>query len=47
MLLVGTVATDDQGAFSGRVTIPASVTLGDYDLVARTTGDSRCGASSP
>jgi transglutaminase-like putative cysteine protease len=46
MLLVGTVATDDRGAFSGRVTVPSSVTLGDYDLVARTTGDSRCGAST-
>ncbi|MGH7436139.1 MAG: hypothetical protein ACRENE_10740, partial [Polyangiaceae bacterium] len=46
MLLVGTVATDDRGAFSGRVTVPASVTLGDYDLVARTAGDQRCGAST-
>jgi hypothetical protein len=45
MLLVGTLATDDQGQFAGRVAVPGSVTLGDYDLVARTSGDSRCGAS--
>jgi transglutaminase-like putative cysteine protease len=46
MLLVGTLATDDQGDFAGRVVVPASVTLGDYDVVARTAGDSRCGASA-
>ena len=44
-LLVGTLATADGGDFAGRVGLPGSVTLGDYDLVARTSGDSRCGAS--
>jgi transglutaminase-like putative cysteine protease len=46
-VLVGTVATDDQGDFAGRVVVPSSVSLGDHDLVARTAGDSRCGAGGP
>ncbi len=43
--LLGTLATDDEGAFAGGVVVPGSVALGDYDLVARTAGDSRCGRS--
>lgn len=43
--LLGTLATDDEGAFSGGVVVPGSVALGDYDVVARTAGDSRCGRS--
>lgn len=45
-ILVGTLATDDQGDFAGHVVVPPSVVLGDYDIVARTSGDARCGASS-
>jgi transglutaminase-like putative cysteine protease len=45
MILVGTLATDDQGDFAGRVVVPSSVSLGDYDVVARTAGDARCGPS--
>jgi transglutaminase-like putative cysteine protease len=40
---VGTLATDDQGAYAGAVTVPAGVPPGDYDVVARTPGDTRCG----
>jgi hypothetical protein len=47
LVQIGTLATDDQGDFDGRVVVPASVTLGDYDVVARTGGDSRCGPSVP
>ncbi len=39
---VGTLATGDDGTFSG-VVVPAAVPLGDYDLVAETPGDARCG----
>ncbi len=39
---VGTLATGDDGTFAG-VIVPAAVPLGDYDLVAETPGDSRCG----
>jgi transglutaminase-like putative cysteine protease len=43
---LGTLATDDDGAFEGTV-VPSEVPLGDYDVLAETRGDSRCGASSP
>lgn len=40
---VGTLATDDKGAFSGTIVVPSSVALGDHRVIARTTGDGRCG----
>jgi transglutaminase-like putative cysteine protease len=40
---VGSLATDDKGAYAGAVTIPPSLPPGDYDVVARTPGDARCG----
>jgi transglutaminase-like putative cysteine protease len=43
---LGTLATDDKGAFEGTV-VPSGVPLGDYDVTADTRGDARCGASSP
>ena len=43
---LGTLATDDDGAFEGTV-VPSGVALGDYDVTAETRGDSRCGASTP
>jgi transglutaminase-like putative cysteine protease len=46
LLFLGTLATDDDGAFAGGVVVPATVALGDYTIVARTTGDSVCGASA-
>jgi transglutaminase-like putative cysteine protease len=39
---VGTLATGDDGAFAG-IVVPVGVPLGDYDLIAETPGDSRCG----
>ncbi len=43
---LGTLATDDDGAFEGAV-VPSAVPLGDYEVTAETRGDSRCGASAP
>jgi hypothetical protein len=44
MLLLGTMATGDDGYYVGGIVVPGSTPLGDYDVVARTPGDSRCGA---
>lgn len=41
--ILGTLATDDSGHYAGTVEVPRSVTVGDYDLVAATSGDGRCG----
>lgn len=41
--ILGTLATDESGRFSGTVEVPRAVTVGDYDLVAATSGDGRCG----
>lgn len=43
MVLLGTVATGEDGRFTGGVVVPGSTPLGDYDVVARTPGDARCG----
>ena len=43
-LLLGTLATGDDGSFAGAIVVPGSTPLGDYDVVARTPGDSRCGS---
>jgi hypothetical protein len=43
MILLGTVATGDDGAYTGGIVVPGTTPLGDYDLVARTPGDARCG----
>jgi len=45
-LYIGTLATDDDGVFAGSLVVPLSFALGDYDVVASTTGDTRCGAST-
>jgi len=41
-VVVGSVSTDEQGKFDGAVVVPRDVSLGDYDLVLATPGDSRC-----
>ncbi len=46
LLFLGTLATNDDGAFAGAIVVPASIPLADYDVVARTTGDTRCGAGT-
>jgi hypothetical protein len=43
-LALGTLATDEKGAFDGSVVVPTSLALGEYDVFAHTPGDSRCGA---
>ena len=40
---LGALATAEDGRYDGALVVPASVPLGDYDLVARTDGDARCG----
>jgi hypothetical protein len=42
--LLGTMATGDDGSFAGGIVVPAEAPLGDYDVLARTPGDARCGA---
>jgi hypothetical protein len=42
--VLGRLATGDDGVFSDQVVVSAEAPLGDYDVVARTTGDERCGA---
>jgi hypothetical protein len=42
-LRFGTAATGDDGAFAGGGVVPASASLGDYDVVATAPGDARCG----
>ena len=40
---VGTAVTDDKGAFTGTIVVPSTVALGDHRVVAKTSGDGRCG----
>jgi transglutaminase-like putative cysteine protease len=41
-LHLGTLATDDRGAFEGTVMLPADAPLGDYDVVATSAESGRC-----
>ncbi len=44
---IGSLATDDDGNYSGAVVVPlAQVDVGDYDVVVSTPGDARCGPGS-
>ena len=40
----GTLATGDHGEFAGAVVVANATPLGDYDVLVRTGGDTRCGA---
>ena len=42
-LPLGSLATDGEGKYDGSLVVPSSVPLGDYDLYAHTSGDTRCG----
>jgi hypothetical protein len=42
-LSLGVVATDEKGAFKGALVVPRTASLGEYDVVARTRGNTRCG----
>jgi transglutaminase-like putative cysteine protease len=41
--LVGSLSTDERGAYDGSVVIPRELGLGDYELFLRTPGGARCG----
>ncbi|NOU30523.1 MAG: transglutaminase domain-containing protein [Polyangiaceae bacterium] len=42
-IVLGSLATDENGIFAGDVSVPSSFPVGDYDLTAQTMGDARCG----
>jgi transglutaminase-like putative cysteine protease len=44
-LRVGSVATDAKGTYVGALVVPSNVPVGDYEVVASTAGDMRCGRS--
>jgi hypothetical protein len=43
LTLLGTLATGDDGAFDGSLVVPSSTLVGDYDVIAKTAGNARCG----
>jgi hypothetical protein len=45
-VLLGTLATRDDGSFAGGIVVPGTTPLGDYEVVARTPGDGRCGSGA-
>lgn len=45
-VILGRLATDDRGAYDGPLLLPTSMPLGDYDVRAKTAGDTRCGPGS-
>ena len=44
--LLGTLASDDDGVFEGGIVLRNEMPLGDYDVLAKTPGDARCGAGA-
>lgn len=44
--LLGTLVTDDEGRYSGAVTVPNTVPVGDYELFAVTPGSQECAAGN-
>ena len=43
LMAIGAVPADENGNFNGAVTVPLEIDVGDYEVVASTPGDSRCG----
>jgi transglutaminase-like putative cysteine protease len=43
---LGSLATSSDGSYAGSLAIPADAPLGDYEVVAKTAGDSRCGGGA-
>ena len=41
---IGALPADDKGRFSGTVTVPLGLEVGDYDVSVTTPGTARCGA---
>jgi hypothetical protein len=44
LTFLGSLATASDGTFVGAVVVPASVPVGDYEVIARTAGNTRCGS---
>jgi hypothetical protein len=44
---LGALSTGDDGAYEGALVVPNGAALGEYDVVARTNGDARCGKGGP
>ncbi len=40
---IGTIATDDKGAFDASITLQSSLAVGEYDVRAYTQGNTKCG----
>ena len=45
-VLLGALATADDGTFAGSIVVPGATPLGDYDVTARTLGNDHCGPGS-
>ncbi len=43
---LGALVTDAEGRYSGGVSLPRSLRVGDHDVFARTAGDARCGGGA-
>ena len=43
---LGALATGEGGSFAGGIVVPTRFALGDYDVIARTMGDARCGTGA-
>jgi transglutaminase-like putative cysteine protease len=41
-IMLGSLATDDHGVFEGALVLPGDMPLGDYDVIARSSGGGRC-----
>ncbi len=41
---IGSLSTDEDGAFDGTAVVPRDLEAGDYDVLVVTRGDKRCGA---
>lgn len=44
--LIGSLSTDEDGAFEGTAVVPRDLAAGDYDVLVVTAGDKRCGAGA-
>ncbi len=40
---IGSAAADAKGAYAAAIVLPSAVPVGDYEVVARSEGDTRCG----
>ncbi len=40
---IGSIAADGKGEYAAAIMLPSAVPVGDYEVVARTEGDARCG----